>query len=98
MDDRDTPSAEEIYRLVKENNRMLKAMRRDAFVKSIFSFVWWILILVVIPYLSWLWFQPYLQTITDAYAEVQNTSNSVNAQLQGLPDFDALLKQLMQGK
>jgi hypothetical protein len=94
----DEPTLEEVYQLAKENNQMLKAMRRDAFVKGILGMVWWIFLLVVLPYISWLFIQPYLKTVIDAAQGVQATQNSVNAQLQGLPDFDALLKQFMQGK
>lgn len=93
----DQLSLEEIYRLVKENNQMLRAMRRDAFVKGVFGIIWWIFLLVVIPYLSWLWIQPYLKSVTDAYTQVQGTSNAVNAKLDGLPDLQKLLNQLTGG-
>ncbi len=93
MDDKVAPTADEIYRLVKENNQMLRAMRRDAFIKGIFGFIWWILILVVIPYVTWLYLQPYLATVTAAYNKVQGTSNSINTSLSGLPDFGKLWQQ-----
>jgi hypothetical protein len=91
------PTADEIYRLVKENNQMLKAMRRDAFVKGILGFVWWIFILIVLPYISWLFIQPYIKSITDAAQGVQNTQNSINSSIQGLPDLNKLLQQLSGG-
>ena len=95
------PTTDEIYRLVKENNKMLKAMRRDAFVKSVFSFIWWILIFIVVPYLTWLWLQPYLEKITAAYGQVQAQSNSLNTALHDLQggQFQQLYQQLTgQGK
>ena len=77
---------------------MLKGMRRDAFVKSIISFVWWILILIVIPYVSWLYVKPYVDQIMHTYQQVQGTSNAVNAKLSGLPDLNKLYQQMTGGK
>jgi hypothetical protein len=94
----DEPSLDEVYRLVKENNQMIRAMRRDAFVKGIIGFIWWILILIVIPYVSWLYIQPYLEKATAAYAHAQGATNTINTQLQGLPDINKLIQQLTGGK
>ena len=47
---REPPTRDELYKLVKENNRMLKQMRRDALIGGILKFVWWIAILFVFPY------------------------------------------------
>lgn len=89
----DEPDLDEIYRLAKENNRMLKAMRRDAFVKSILGFVWWILLLVVVPYITWLYLQPYLDQVLAAYRGVEETKSSVDAQLKLIPDLSKLFEQ-----
>lgn len=88
------PTQEEIYALVKENNRMLKQMRRSAFIGGIFKFVWWVLILFVIPYFLYVtYLAPQLAALSALYQNVENTNNSVQAQLQGLPDFSNLLNQ-----
>jgi hypothetical protein len=42
MDDKALPTLDEIYKLVKDNNRMLHSMRRDAFVKGVLGTIWWI--------------------------------------------------------
>lgn len=97
-DDKVAPTADEIYRLVKENNRMLKQMRRDAFVKGILALVWWIFILVVLPYLSWLYIQPYLEQVIAAYQGIESTKSSVDASLKGLPDLTKLIQQLGGGQ
>ena len=96
--EKDLPTLEQVYRLAKENNQMVKAMRRDAFVKGIIGFVWWIIILFVLPYITWLYVQPYVAKVTAAYGQVQGTSNSINSSIKGLPDVNALLKQLTGGK
>jgi hypothetical protein len=94
----DEPSLDEVYRLVKENNQMLKAMRRDAFVKGILGAVWWFFILIVLPYLSWILIQPYIKSITDAAQGVQNTKSSISSSIKGLPDINNLLQLLGGGK
>lgn len=101
MNDRKrAPSEEDIYKLVKDNNRMLHSMRRNAFISSIFKIVFWIVILVVLPYLSWLFIQPYLDAATGAYQEVQGSVNTLNNAASDIeeaknsfPDFGDLLNQ-----
>lgn len=99
MDDdrRALPTQDEIYKLVKENNRMLKDMRRDAFVKGILGFIWWIFILVVLPYLTYLYLKPYLDQAVAAYNEAQGTANSISTSLSGFPDFAKLLERFLGG-
>lgn len=91
--------AKDLYEMVKENNKMLKAMRRDAFIGGIIQFVWWIIILVVLPYISWLFIQPYLEGIMGAYQSAQGQSSQVGNALKQLQnagggiDFQKLLEQ-----
>jgi hypothetical protein len=77
----------ELHALAKENNRMLKDMRRDAFIKSVFAVIWWIIILVVIPYFTWLYLEPYVKTITEAYSNVQTQSQEANDALKQLQEL-----------
>lgn len=73
---------------------MLKQMRRSAFIGGIFKFVWWILILVVIPYFLYVtYLAPQLAALNALYQNVENTNNSVQAQLEGLPDFGNIFNQ-----
>ena len=73
--------ANELYAMVKENNRMLKSMRRDAFIGGVLHFVWMVVILVVLPYLTWLWLQPYLEPILKAYEQAQGQSSQISQAL-----------------
>ena len=66
----------ELYELTKENNKMLRMMRRSAFVGGIIKFIFWFVLLVVIPYLTWLYLEPYLKQITDTYQSVQGQADS----------------------
>ena len=68
----------------EENNHMLKGQRRAAFVGNIFKIVWWALILVILPYFTWLYLQPYLDTIMGQYQTVQEKGTAIKTQTQGL--------------
>ena len=72
-------ATDDMYRLVKENNHMLRTMRREAFVGGIIKFVWWILILIVIPYFVYVWYlQPYLEQALSIYQQAQGQAGQVN--------------------
>ena len=61
-------TAEEVYRLVKENNKMLHGMRRRAFFGGIFKLVFWIA-LIVAP----IWFyQTYLSPVVGSMLKSMN--------------------------
>lgn len=79
--------AKQLVEMVKENNRMLKAMRRDAFIGGVLHFIWWVIILVVIPYFTWLWLQPYIENLTGAYQNAQHTTAQASADLSKFQDF-----------
>ena len=91
--------AKELFDMVKENNRMLKAMRRDAFIGGVIQFVWWIIIIVVLPYISWLFIQPYLEGVLSAYSQAQGQSAQVSDAIKELQnagsgfDFQKILEQ-----
>lgn len=85
------PSLEEVYKLARENNKMLHAMRRDAFVGGIVKFVWWIALFIVIPYVLYvLYLQPYLENIQAAY---QNISDSASTLSGAAKDVEELKSQ-----
>lgn len=80
----DEKKMDELYEMVRENNHMLKSQRRAAFVGSIFKVIWWALILVILPYFTWLYLQPYLDTIMGQYQTVQQKGTAIQDQAQGL--------------
>lgn len=85
-------SLNEIYKLVKENNKMLKKMRRDAFVGGIIKFVWWAAILFIIPYLMYVFYlQPYVDQIQSLYGTVNESAQKVD---QATSDFQNLKNSL----
>ncbi len=76
--------AKELVELTRQNNRMLKDMRRDAMIGGIIHFVWWVILVVVLPYLTWLYIQPYLDGVLSAYQNMQGQSAQVTNALNQL--------------
>jgi len=77
MDDK---KLEEMYQMVKENNSMLRSARRSAFIGGIFKIIWWALILVILPYLTWLYIQPYLENVMSQYQNIQGQGAALQNQ------------------
>lgn len=80
----DEKKMDELYEMVRENNHMLKSARRSAFVGTIVKVIWWALILVILPYFTWLYLQPYLNTVLGQYQTVQQKGTAIQDQAQGL--------------
>ena len=80
----DEQSQQEMYRLAKENNKMLHAMRRNAFWGGIFKFIFWTAILIA-P----LWFyMTYLNTTVEKMLhtidQIQGTGAKAQSQFNGI--------------
>lgn len=79
---------EEVYKLAKENNNMLHAMRRDAFVGGILKFIFWILLFVVLPYIAYVtYLAPYIKSIESAYQNLNEQANTLSGAAQDLEDL-----------
>jgi hypothetical protein len=50
MDDLDRTQVEQLLKLTKENNKILRSMRRNAWLGGIFKLVFWVLVFVVLPF------------------------------------------------
>lgn len=82
------PSLHEIYRLTKDNNQMLHAMRRNAFLGSVVKFIFYILVLVIAPlwvYSTYL--QPLLADLQRTMSQVQGTNAKVETQFGSFENF-----------
>ncbi len=83
MEQTDRELLERTFELARENNHMLHAQRRAAFVGGIIKFVVWFLLLIVIPYYFYvIYMKPYLGEIMNAYQNVQGAADKAQA-LQG---------------
>lgn len=71
---------QKMYEMVNENHRMLKSMRREAFIGGIIKFAWWIAVIVVLPYLIYTWYlAPYLEQTLALVESAQNQSAETKA-------------------
>ena len=100
----DEKKLEEMYKVTMENHQMLKAMRRSAFIGGIVKAVWWILILIVLPYFTWLYIQPYLDNIMSQYQNIQGTAtqysndaNQLKTAVSGGVDWGKLYQEYFGG-
>ena len=77
---------DELMRLTKENNKMLHAMRRSAWLGGIFKLLMWAAF-IILPF--WLYMQylaPVMQQMLKTYEQVQGTSAAAHAQITGLQE------------
>ena len=73
---------QEIYRLTKENNQMLHAMRRNAFLGGLFKFVFYAIILIVLPlWLYMTYLAPIMQQMLDTMNKIQSAGNQAQTQM-----------------
>ncbi|HEY4522123.1 MAG TPA: hypothetical protein VJH91_00595 [Candidatus Paceibacterota bacterium] len=89
--DSDNNRLEETYRLVKENNRMLRSMRRNAFWGGIIKFILYIVIFVALPlWLYMTYLAPIVESMTKTMEQIQGTGAQAQAQFSS---FQEILKQ-----
>lgn len=91
MDDLDRTELEQILKLTRENNRMLHAMRRNAWLGGIFKLIMWAA-LIIIPF--WLYMQylaPVMQSAMETMNQIQGTGAKAQAQFG---DLNAAMQKL----
>jgi hypothetical protein len=90
-------SLQEILRLTKENNQMLRAMRRNARMHAFFKFVFYAVIAagVVWSYIHIL--GPLLMQMLDTLNKIQGASSQAQNQLSGFTDSLEKLRSFLPG-
>lgn len=80
----------ELLTLTRDNNRMLRKMRRSMVWSQIFTFLYWMVILGALGW-SYYYFQPYVVKYWNIYQstmktlnEIQATGSSLSSDLSGL--------------
>lgn len=97
----DEQDVEELVRanlaLTKENNRLLKKMRRDAIIGRIFKLLL-ILILIGAPiFIYYYYLQSYVQQLNQTYIELQGDVEDLRELKDGLPSFPDWMQGLLGG-
>lgn len=78
---------QENQRLIRENNKMLKKMRRDAVIGHIMKVIW-VLILIGVPVMLYYYFlAPYVQQARETYQQIQESAEKVKGLEEQIPDF-----------
>lgn len=87
MEHTDRELLEKTFEFARENNRMLHAQRRAAFIGGIIRLIVWLGLLVILPYyLYTLYIQPYLPALQNAYATAKGASDTAQSiQLPAIP-------------
>ncbi len=58
--------------LTEENNRLIRSMRRMSFWGGVLKVVWWLLILVILPFAAYYFYlAPYVEQFMSGVKEVQ---------------------------
>lgn len=78
---------EEVLRLARDNNRLLRSMRRSSLLGAIMKTILWIA-LIVLP----LWFYvqyiaPVMESMIQTYNQIQGTSAEAQAQFGQMSDY-----------
>ena len=88
---------EENLQLAKDNNRLLRKIRRNAVWGGILKLVWWAFILGVPVYLYFTIFQPYLEDLSQTYQgiqgnveELQRVPQELRELLNNIPGFGSI--------
>src|SRR4051812_28467921 len=77
---------EEIYRLTKENNQMLRSMRRNARLHSIFKLIIYALMIAAALWFYLQFIAPLLLQMLDTLNKIQGASSQAQNQLSGFTD------------
>ena len=86
MESNNDQTQEEIYRLVKENNKMLHGMRRTAFWGGLFKLLIWAGLIAAPIWLYSVYLAPIVQNLQQTMNQVQGVSSQAQGQLNGLGD------------
>ena len=91
--DIDSQKIDELLELTRENNKILRSMRRSQKVSSLFSFVYWMVILGSI-FGTYYYFQPTIQKYTkvlqasvDTLQQLEGKAGAIPTDLQSLKNL-----------
>jgi type II secretory pathway component PulM len=66
-------------KLTQENNRMLKAMRRDVWVGRTFRVLFWLVLLVGSYMVYYVFLAPYIEQMQQIYTQVQGLTGATSS-------------------
>ena len=84
--------------LTRENNKLLKKIRRNAVVANIMRLVWWAVIIGVPVVLYYYVFEPYLVEMSTALQGVQNSVSGAQNMFLDMPFVGDLIERFANTK
>lgn len=93
MDDLDRTQLEQVLRLAKDNNRMLHAMRRSAWLGGILKLVLWAAFIIVPFWLYMQYLAPVMTSAMQTMQQIQGTGAKAQAQFG---DLNAAMQKLQE--
>ena len=78
--------------LTRENNKLLKKIRRNGLIANIMRLVWWAVIIGVPVFLYYTVFQPYLTELSTAYQGVQDGVTGAQSIFFDIPIISDLIE------
>jgi hypothetical protein len=84
---------DEILKYVKDNNKMLHKMRRDAMYRSILGAIWWLIFLVAPIIFYYLYLEPYIAQMQQMYSTLPGFEN-MQMPTGMFPDLTGLMEQV----
>jgi hypothetical protein len=94
MDDLDRTQIEQILKLTKENNRMLHAMRRDAWIGGVFKLLMWAGFIILPLWLYMQYLAPIVGTMTQTLNQLQQMQGAGTQVQAQFSDLNATLQKL----
>lgn len=88
---------EELLRLSRENNRMLRAMRRSSFVGAIVKVIVWVVLIIVPLWFYMQYIAPMLESTLQMYEQMQGTSAAAQTQFGQINHYMEQLRSLYGG-
>lgn len=86
---------QENLELSRENNRLLRKMRRASIWGGFFRIIWWLIILGAPILLYYYFFQPYVEQVLNAYKGVQSGAQNFQNFTTNLPSgWEEILQKL----
>lgn len=92
MDDETKTLLRRNLELTRENNKLLKKIRRSAFIGNIMRLVWWAVIIGIPVVLYYYVVQPYYQDLVQTYHDVQTGVSGAQERLYDIPFIGDLVK------
>jgi len=84
--------------LARENNKLLKKIRRNGLVANIMRLVWWAVLIGVPVYLYYYVLQPYMAELGTAYRGASDGVQAAQEALLGIPFIGDMISSFLGGE